>query len=110
MQVFASRFLSVIGRPAVAAVLMVLSLAACGGGGDGDGGSGGAGGPGASTVTLTGTATFDRVPFAAAAAARLRQLQPGGNALQILYESARDLGPPGRDEIYGYGLLSPSST
>ena len=50
------------------------------------------------------------VPFAAAAAARLRQLQPGGNALQIRYESARDLGPPGRDEIYGYGLLSPSST
>ncbi|MCP5339606.1 MAG: hypothetical protein H7A16_05445 [Sinobacteraceae bacterium] len=75
MQVFASRFLSVIGRPAVAAVLMVLSLAACGGGGDGDGGSGGAGGPGASTVTLTGTATFDRVPFAAAAGGGLDHLR-----------------------------------
>ncbi|MCP5472938.1 MAG: hypothetical protein H7A18_12845 [Sinobacteraceae bacterium] len=75
MQVFASRFLSVIGRPAAAALLMVLSLAACGGGGDGDGGSGGAGGPGASTVTLTGTATFDRVPFAAAAGGGLDHLR-----------------------------------
>ncbi|MCB1676399.1 MAG: S8 family serine peptidase, partial [Halioglobus sp.] len=50
------------------------------------------------------------VPFAATAAARLRQLQPGGDVLQVLYKSALDLGPPGRDEIYGYGLLSPGRT
>jgi subtilisin family serine protease len=47
------------------------------------------------------------VPFAAAAAARLRHLQPGQDVLQLLLRSAEDLGPPGRDEIYGYGLLRP---
>ena len=47
------------------------------------------------------------VPFAAAAAARLRQVQPGVNALDALQQAAQDLGPPGRDEIYGYGLLRP---
>jgi hypothetical protein len=50
------------------------------------------------------------VPFAAAAAARLRQLQPGENTLELLYESAQDLGPPGRDNIYGYGLLRPKKS
>lgn len=45
------------------------------------------------------------VPFAATAAARLRYLQPGDDVLQLLLHSAEDLGPPGRDEIYGYGLL-----
>jgi subtilisin family serine protease len=50
------------------------------------------------------------VPFAATAAARLRQLQPGENALELLYESAQDLGPPGRDNIYGYGLLRPEKS
>ena len=49
------------------------------------------------------------VPFAAAAAARLRQVHPGDNTLQVLYDSAQDLGPPGRDEIYGYGLLRPGA-
>ena len=47
------------------------------------------------------------VPFAATAAARLRQLEPGVDALEILVNSAQDLGPPGRDDIYGYGLLRP---
>tara|TARA_R110002110_G_scaffold415561_1_gene650777 strand:- start:77226 stop:79190 length:1965 start_codon:yes stop_codon:yes gene_type:complete len=47
------------------------------------------------------------VPFAATAAARLRFTQPGQDALQLMYQSAEDLGPPGRDEIYGYGLLRP---
>lgn len=47
------------------------------------------------------------VPFAAAAAARLRHLQPGDDTLDLLHQSAQDLGPPGRDEIYGYGLLQP---
>jgi hypothetical protein len=49
------------------------------------------------------------VPFAATAAARLRQLEPGADALEILVNSAKDLGPPGRDDIYGYGLLRPSA-
>jgi hypothetical protein len=49
------------------------------------------------------------VPFAATAAARLRKVQPGSDVLEVLYSSAQDLGPPGRDEIYGYGLLRPAS-
>jgi hypothetical protein len=49
------------------------------------------------------------VPFAATAVARLRQLQPAANALELLFRSAQDLGPPGRDNIYGYGLLRPAS-
>jgi subtilisin family serine protease len=50
------------------------------------------------------------VPFAAAAAARLRHIHPGENALETLRASAQDLGPPGRDEIYGYGLLRPEKS
>jgi subtilisin family serine protease len=46
------------------------------------------------------------VPFAVTAAARLRQLQPAENIVDMLYRSALDLGPPGRDDIYGYGLLT----
>jgi subtilisin family serine protease len=49
------------------------------------------------------------VPFASTAVARLRQLHPGDNARELLCQSAQDLGPPGRDNIYGYGLLRPSS-
>ena len=53
------------------------------------------------------------VPFAATAAARLRRLHPQGDAVELLYAAAQDLGPPGPDEIYGHGLLrlqaSPSS-
>ncbi len=45
------------------------------------------------------------VPFAAAAAARIRLLQPSEDARKVLSQSAEDLGPPGRDDIYGYGLL-----
>jgi hypothetical protein len=47
------------------------------------------------------------VPFAATAAARLRSLDPSADALQLLQQSAQDLGAPGKDEIYGYGLLRP---
>lgn len=50
------------------------------------------------------------VPFAATAAARLRLMHPAENALEVLYRSAEDLGPPGRDDIYGYGLLRPESS
>ena len=49
------------------------------------------------------------VPFATTAAARLKHQQPGQDALQQLFQSAEDIGPPGRDEIYGYGLLRPTS-
>ncbi|MFV0276185.1 MAG: S8 family serine peptidase [Parahaliea sp.] len=57
----------------------------------------------------TSSGTSFAVPFATTAAARLRQLEPGVNVLDSLYRSAEDLGPPGRDEIYGYGLLRPQS-
>lgn len=46
------------------------------------------------------------VPFAVTAAARLRQLAPGENIVERLLSEALDLGPPGRDDIYGYGLLT----
>jgi hypothetical protein len=50
------------------------------------------------------------VPFATTAVARLRALQPGSDVLAMLYGSAQDLGPPGRDSIYGYGLLRPDKS
>jgi subtilisin family serine protease len=46
------------------------------------------------------------VPFAVTAAARLRQLSPDENIVERLLSEALDLGPPGRDDIYGYGLLT----
>jgi len=45
------------------------------------------------------------VPFASTAAASLIKARPGEDVMSMLYSSAEDLGPPGRDEIYGYGLL-----
>jgi len=45
------------------------------------------------------------VPFVTAVAALLKHLEPGGDVVSRLYASAMDLGAPGRDEIYGYGLL-----
>jgi subtilisin family serine protease len=45
------------------------------------------------------------VPFAVTAAARLLKLHPGEDAMALLYDTAEDLGPAGRDNIYGYGLL-----
>jgi subtilisin family serine protease len=49
------------------------------------------------------------VPFAVTAAARLSRLRPQDDIITMLLESALDLGPPGRDTIYGYGLLTLSS-
>jgi len=49
------------------------------------------------------------VPFAVTAAARLSRLRPQQDIITMLLESALDLGPPGRDTIYGYGLLTLSS-
>lgn len=48
------------------------------------------------------------VPFAVTAAARLCHSSPGVEITQLLLGSATDLGPPGRDKIYGYGLLTMS--
>ena len=45
------------------------------------------------------------VPFAVTAAADLMSQHPEKDVMTSLYQSAEDLGPPGRDEIYGYGLL-----
>ena len=58
----------------------------------------------------TSSGTSFAVPFAAAAAARLRVLKPEENVLDLLHIYAEDLGAPGHDEVYGYGLLRPSSS
>ncbi len=50
------------------------------------------------------------VPFAATAAAALRHRHPGSDVMSQIYSAAEDLGPPGRDDIYGYGLLRFSGT
>ena len=63
--------------------------------------------PGGGYVASSGTSFA--VPFAVAAAARLSRMAPKGEVVGMLFDSARDLGPPGRDTIYGYGLLTLSS-
>lgn len=63
--------------------------------------------PGGGYVASSGTSFA--VPFAVAAAARLSRIAPRGEVVGMLFDSARDLGPPGRDSIYGYGLLTLSS-
>lgn len=45
------------------------------------------------------------VPFAATAAAQLIKANAGADVMSLLYASAEDLGAPGRDDIYGNGLL-----
>jgi hypothetical protein len=55
---------------------------------------------------VSSSGTSFAVPFVVTAAARLRVLQPSQDARMLLNASAKDLGPRGRDEIYGYGLLS----
>jgi len=46
------------------------------------------------------------VPFAVTAAALLKHQEPGIDVIARLYAEATDIGPPGRDDIYGYGLLT----
>ena len=46
------------------------------------------------------------VPFAVTAAAVLKHRDPGTDVIARLYAAATDIGPPGRDDIYGYGLLT----
>lgn len=45
------------------------------------------------------------VPFATTAAANLIGARGRSDVMALLYAAAEDLGPPGRDDIYGYGLL-----
>lgn len=60
--------------------------------------------PGGGYAASSGTSFA--VPFAVTAAARLSRIQPDVNIIDMLLSSAMDLGPPGRDSIYGYGLLT----
>ena len=62
--------------------------------------------PGAPGAYYTGTSYA--VPYATAALAILKQNNPdmnGAELRQALQKTARDLGPPGRDPTFGYGLL-----
>lgn len=45
------------------------------------------------------------VPFVSSVAAVLKHAEGDGDVISKLYSSALDLGEPGHDEIYGYGLL-----
>ena len=60
--------------------------------------------PGGGYAASSGTSFA--VPFAVAAAARLSRTAPGSDVVGMLLENALDIGPPGRDQIYGYGLLT----
>jgi subtilisin family serine protease len=53
--------------------------------------------------------TSTSAPQVSAAAALLRAAYPAATAAEVrsaLFHSATDLGPPGRDDTYGYGLLN----
>ncbi|MCG8361219.1 MAG: S8 family serine peptidase [Kiloniellales bacterium] len=62
-------------------------------------------GPGAATTTWTGSSFA--VPFVAAALLRARAETRGNpvEARALVARTAQDLGAPGRDEVYGHGLL-----
>ena len=60
--------------------------------------------PGGGYAVSSGTSFA--VPFVSAAAALLRHERPGEDVITRLYASALDLGEPGRDDIYGHGLLT----
>ncbi|MDP4651862.1 MAG: S8 family serine peptidase, partial [Haliea sp.] len=53
----------------------------------------------------TSSGTSFAVPFVATAAARLRLLAPYEDVREALLSSVQDEGAPGRDDIYGYGVL-----
>ncbi|MGE0283292.1 MAG: S8 family serine peptidase [Rhizobiaceae bacterium] len=58
------------------------------------------------------TGTSIATPFVTAAAALVLSAEPGSSAEQIaqrLAATAQDLGDPGRDDIYGWGLLDVSA-
>ena len=60
--------------------------------------------PGGGYAASSGTSFA--VPFAVTAAARIGRLRPEADVIAMLLENAKDIGPPGRDQIYGYGLLT----
>jgi len=53
----------------------------------------------------TSSGTSFAVPFVATAAARLRLLSPYEDVREALLSSVQDEGVPGRDDVYGYGVL-----
>lgn len=67
---------------------------------------------GGTTAWALNSGTSFSAPMVSAAATWLTQARPGLDALQIgrlLTSSATDLGDPGRDQLYGEGLLNISS-
>lgn len=54
----------------------------------------------------TSSGTSFAVPFVSTVAALLKQEAAEDDVVARLYASALDLGEPGRDEVYGYGLLT----
>ncbi|MEL7173696.1 MAG: S8 family serine peptidase, partial [Pseudomonadota bacterium] len=59
------------------------------------------------SATRTWSGTSFAVPYVAAALLRARALTKGDAAAakRLLKEGARDLGAPGRDEVFGHGLV-----
>jgi subtilisin family serine protease len=55
----------------------------------------------------TSSGTSFAVPFVSTAVAIMKHQHPYSDPAKILFESAKDLGEPGKDDIYGYGLVSP---
>lgn len=58
----------------------------------------------------SGTGTSGAAAFVSGVAALIRAKYPGLNApsvIERLIRTAKDLGPPGRDEQYGYGVMRP---
>ncbi len=55
----------------------------------------------------TSSGTSFAVPFVSAAVAIMKHQYPHADPAQLLFESARDLGEPGKDDVYGYGLVNP---
>ncbi len=60
--------------------------------------------PGGGYTSSSGTSFA--VPFAVTDAARLCRDSTGVEITEALIGTATDIGPPGRDQIYGYGLLT----
>jgi subtilisin family serine protease len=54
----------------------------------------------------TSSGTSFAVPFVSTVVALLKQDAADDDVVARLYASALDLGEPGRDEVYGYGLLT----
>ena len=54
----------------------------------------------------TSSGTSFAVPFVSTVVALLKQEAAGDDVVARLYASALDLGEPGRDDVYGYGLLT----